>query len=620
MNKEINYILPEGLIKAITDYLALKGIYTSTKRNKPTKDAENALNRHLYILNYIAFFRQYRYSVYIDEGVQINFERTKTVLGVNSDGMKAIFKNLIEGGFIELYSDYVFKSKSHHENKCNSYQFTSTWDNQKVIETEINNTSNLTQRIVSKIKKTTPDDVFSKYQEQMFLNNVDVDQTVYNYFEEKYGYTKDQLKNNRLPVESKDYSLYSIINKSVSISRPDKESRIYTPLTSLKKELRKYLLLDGKQLLGLDVKNCQLVISVLAVEALFEIKKMELTDDFNYYKQLAETGEIYEVLAKESGLLDLLKKDRTAFKQKLFSGYFFSNKKSNNKVIGAFEKLFPTVFNLINEFKDDYNYNKWAILLQQEESNILIEKVGKQLIEKEISYLSLHDGIYFSNEADRQFAKEIIFNQFKEAGINVIIKDENFQKTTALIDKKHENILWFEEAIGKQLQKHYFKIDDCFFNVEKLTRRLDGGKSKKIRKSEFLKLYTMKSNPNNDEFIKKFVERANKVTANKIPAPTVEARPIEEVVSKPVVSSPVEEIKKPELSEKLKANINWINNNTPLELDGSQIVFELEDCVFNIETLISTFKKTNYEVTCKHPNGLLPLYYQYYNSNIKQTI
>ncbi|WPQ65530.1 hypothetical protein SIO70_11790 [Chitinophaga sancti] len=501
--KNYSFILPEGLIETIQSTLKGKGQFKYTKRGKLTQDSINLLYKYLYVPNYLLESKIDKRDSYKKNGVAINFTLLKDTLSLSSEETKAILNYFIKEGIIELVNQYVYWGFGSKENKSRTYRFTEEWDNKKVYNHECPNDSTfikkrLIEKNCSKKQKTSKsltsianDDIVN-YQMKMFEESVGVHQTVHDYFSSM----KEEVR-----FDVNHFYLHSILKKEnkFKIARPVKDSRLYSPLTSIKRELRQYLTLDGKQLIGLDVVGCQLLLSAIAVENYFKsnYKGVELPDDMIEYKQISEAGLLYEKLAEQEGKTSMLQKDRSKYKQRLYKLFFFSkNSKRPNKLQQAFKALFPSVFDMIVEIKTNHNYNEWAKIMQEVESVLMLDSVSKKLIERGIKFLNLHDGIYFSTLEDLKVGEEILINTFKEnGGVNVKTKIEQYEEPTEFKEEETDsNVTKFESKTNIKLEKHYFKLGDTYFNVKKLTRKTDakGSKSKKLSMKQFIKLYEQK--------------------------------------------------------------------------------------------------------------------------------
>ena len=96
------------------------------------------------------------------------------------------------------------------------------------------------------------------------------------------------------------------------------EGRIYTTVTNLKKEFRKYLSIDGKRFIGTDICNCQpLLATILFMNYSMNVYG-ELKEDVLEYKRACEGGnEFYEYF------MDLNKMEIDDTNRKVLKGKFF---------------------------------------------------------------------------------------------------------------------------------------------------------------------------------------------------------------------------------------------------------------------------------------------------------
>ena len=73
----------------------------------------------------------------------------------------------------------------------------------------------------------------------------------------------------------------------------------------------------------------------------------------------------------------------------------FSKPKSGNELVRQFRQLYPTVISIINDFKDKYNYNQFAIGLQRVEASIFIDHIWKKAKQERINCFTRHDSLVF---------------------------------------------------------------------------------------------------------------------------------------------------------------------------------------------------------------------------------
>lgn len=176
--------------------------------------------------------------------------------------------------------------------------------------------------------------------------------------------------------------------------------RVHTPITSMKGEYRKNLLIQGSETASLDVVTMQPVL-------LGKLLKQFVGD--NEYSRWIDSGEdIYVKLQEKAGL-----STRDNAKKKFFQILFNVADNSLARMFGNADWI-----EWINEYKSrqeeanphtiEKNHSNLAWLLQMTEVE-LMRKVWERLIEKDIPFLSVHDEIIVRVEQAEQ--AEEIFNR-----------------------------------------------------------------------------------------------------------------------------------------------------------------------------------------------------------------
>lgn len=215
--------------------------------------------------------------------------------------------------------------------------------------------------------------------------------------------------------------------------------RLHTSAVSIKKEMRKYLSINGQRLVACDIKNSQPYLSTAlflnpkqciplilphldnckqfmkpwVIQAIYKmLKKYEKGDKLDStlkYIELATTGKLYEFMAIELGKLTTKVWTREDAKLELLKVLFFPPKFKKLKGRIVMKNHFPEVlrfFSLLNygfkltkaqkgTIKGKSGPNILAILLQTMESEIVLNRVCKKINEKypTIPLITLHDGI-----------------------------------------------------------------------------------------------------------------------------------------------------------------------------------------------------------------------------------
>lgn len=232
-------------------------------------------------------------------------------------------------------------------------------------------------------------------------------------------------------INPKDFYLASLYVGDRYCRRAESTRRIYSTITSMPSHLRKYLLLEGRPLVQIDLKNAQILLSVPLIIKEYQRKHGELCiipDDILMFKELAETGCFYEHVAFNAGIEDLGHIKREAFKEQFFKQIWYSKKRSwNSKLKTSFIDDFPNVWDAINSLKCE-DYRLFAINLQKFEAQIFIDEVLAELYKRKITALSIHDSIVISNVDDLYLAEELLRTALLKHGLNPTFKIEGVEE------------------------------------------------------------------------------------------------------------------------------------------------------------------------------------------------
>lgn len=193
-------------------------------------------------------------------------------------------------------------------------------------------------------------------------------------------------------------------------------NRLDSNITNLCSDLTKEII-ESNNLVQFDLANSQFAILSHILKQKEEIATKE---DFLKFKELSETGELYEYIQEVLSLdieenkkksmseEDIKKAQRKKAKIMLFELLFSSekNKSENKKKIAH---LFPSVVKWIDDYKKLNGYENFAVMLQLEESRIFIDDIYHSLKEKEMFCLTKHDSIIVRKEDEEEvetFLKE----------------------------------------------------------------------------------------------------------------------------------------------------------------------------------------------------------------------
>ena len=192
------------------------------------------------------------------------------------------------------------------------------------------------------------------------------------------------------------------------IKQPDLLSRVYTNVTSLATELRRFLFhKSSKVLVNMDIRNSQPFFFVKLLKDFFQ--DQELPRDVRHYIELTSTGMFYDYIVN---FVDPKCVSRTEFKGSFFASIFFceidhtrNSKKAKlfasgasieNEVTGEITHYegFPNVLRAIQHYKESLgSYEQLAIRMQRDEAAIMLGVVLKELHQKGIWATTIHDSV-----------------------------------------------------------------------------------------------------------------------------------------------------------------------------------------------------------------------------------
>jgi hypothetical protein len=201
--------------------------------------------------------------------------------------------------------------------------------------------------------------------------------------------------------------------------------RVYTAISSFPRLLRQYLILNGRQLIGLDCANSQPLLFAVYLRQHYPI----LTDDMLKYIQLCEQGKLYEyvteLLVKHGCTVPTNRKE---FKVEFFAKLFYSKEKKNHSWRTAFATQFPNVATAISAAKKVGTNGGTPSLLTAQlsllESEIMIKGVARRLYDSGITeFATLHDCI-LTTEEYTDVVYNLIAEEYAKYGVNPTIKIE----------------------------------------------------------------------------------------------------------------------------------------------------------------------------------------------------
>jgi hypothetical protein len=115
----------------------------------------------------------------------------------------------------------------------------------------------------------------------------------------------------------------------------------------------------------------------------------------------------------------------------------FAKPKPENELVRQFRYLYPSVISIINDFKEKYGYNQFAIGLQCLEAEIFIDHIWKKVKAQGIISFTRHDSLVFPISKKKE-AEEIITGVFADFDFIYRVEYEVFNAEeieTRLVDE-----------------------------------------------------------------------------------------------------------------------------------------------------------------------------------------
>lgn len=249
------------------------------------------------------------------------------------------------------------------------------------------------------------------------------------------------------------FDIEDIKDRNYKLNLSQSNLRFTGKLTSLKKELRKHLRVNGEKLVEVDIKSCQpfLLSTILNsnftestnegyhLHTIFPDLFKELQNvkssvpsnntnrteyisgvylspeswkelikfieyDFNkdFYEYILNNGQLGKEF-KPSKIIKVKSKGRDYVKDKIMS-YLFDRddrNRSKNPVVEMTRSLFPELTDFIENFISTYGKSRFSILLQRTESYLVLNKICGFLNENhpDIPFFTIHDSILTTRES-----------------------------------------------------------------------------------------------------------------------------------------------------------------------------------------------------------------------------
>lgn len=222
--------------------------------------------------------------------------------------------------------------------------------------------------------------------------------------------------------ESNIFSITALSDEYHFFSVDTFGNRAHSNITSIMRDFRRYLSVDGCSLGQVDIKNSQPLFFYLLIRDVPTIPDTEKES----YRLLVEEGRFYEFFMDRFGISP---KERDKYKQKILTGLFFDkNRCTSNRYIEYFREHFPGIVDYMKEIKK-HNYKNLVQRLQQAESRFVIEKVVGRFIElfweRQEFITTIHDSIVVKVDMLDE-AHRLMMECFREEGVNPILTVKEF--------------------------------------------------------------------------------------------------------------------------------------------------------------------------------------------------
>lgn len=356
-------------------------------------------------------FQKYLYVVHkiVEHGIhypntecRLNNRVLRSILG--SKWPDKIFKNLRKWEIIIRYDRYINGKQSF------AYGLTPLYYSNQ------NQTMKLTDKTITKnIGKWKDRLLQDKTIKWLYenLNKVDVSMGIYGgiinslYYGASF-FTEHQHKCIHVAISK-------ILEKDFYINRDLYGNRIHTNITSLKRELRKCLIVDGEPLVELDIANSQPFFFSMVLKEFYT----DLPEDVIKYTELTQNGTFYQYMSEH-----LSTPLTPEFKELLFARVFFCDKFFNSvydeslKFFELFPNVYKTIIDLKSTDKDELNKR-----LQNMESKMIIDTIVTRIMKDrpDMFVTTIHDGIMIKR-SDELYVSNLMMDEFNRLGFKPTIR------------------------------------------------------------------------------------------------------------------------------------------------------------------------------------------------------
>jgi len=241
---------------------------------------------------------------------------------------------------------------------------------------------------------------------------------------------KDNKKSELLPL------LEKVSNGNLSINLNNSVNRVFSPITNLKKEYRKYIVdTSGNSLTEIDFKSSHIFHLIKIITD--STPSIELLDEVNRLKEIA-LSDIYEYVAMQGKKIGYIL-NRQEAKQLFIESFLYGMFPKRKRSIWV-NSLFPAV----SEFLNTKNRKQRSIEIQKSESYLLNNRIFKRIaieLPDSINY-----GIFDSILVERKYIDEVYQIMKEESAgyfgyqVPITTKGTNIQTDKQIDIKIDENM------------------------------------------------------------------------------------------------------------------------------------------------------------------------------------
>jgi len=226
--------------------------------------------------------------------------------------------------------------------------------------------------------------------------------------------------------------VYKLLAGRFRLSRPIPNSRVYTNITNLSREYRKFLRLNDKPLIGFDIANSQPLIAAVAFRRYSESTYDYIKPDILDYQKNCEMGRFYEYFMELNGIDTTCEIARTEFKGMFFGKVFYTKEvEKENHLKTQFKEKYPTCYEAILQIKGGLyssKYKDFPAIMTEIETFIMFN-TNIKLIEAGYDVVNIFDSLYSDSDEAISMAKELVVAAFDECGgIKPMLKDISYRK------------------------------------------------------------------------------------------------------------------------------------------------------------------------------------------------